>query len=120
MEGCRDAKQRGQEYQEKREEERLSLEEIRAAKRAQRDADKEKQREKAKNELDLKREEAERKKAKAELEKEAAQNQEPEYDRFQHKIKKGLFRNLTVLPSDGEQGTVKNEEFKKNNPLKHE
>lgn len=120
MEGFRDAKERGQEYQEKREEERLSLEEIRAAKRAQRDADKEKQREKAKNELDLKREEAERKKAKAELEKEAAQNQEPEYDRFQHKIKKGLFRNLTVLPSDGEQGTVKNEEFKKNNPLKQE
>lgn len=120
MEGFRDAKERGQEYQEKREEERLSLEEIRAAKRAQRDADKEKQREKAKNELDMKREEAERKKAKAELEKEAAQNQEPEYDRFQHKIKKGLFRNLTVLPSDGEQGTVKNEEFKKNNPLKQE
>lgn len=120
MDGFRDAKERGQEYQEKREEERMSLEEVRAVKRAEREAAKEKQKEKAKNELDLKREEAERKKAKAELEKEAAQNQDPEYDRFQHKIKKGLFRNLTVLPSDGEQGTVKNDEFKKNHPLNQE
>lgn len=121
MDGFRDAKERGQEYQEKREEERLSLEEIRAAKQAEREAARQERKEKAKNELDLKREAAERKKAKAELEKEAAAyQQEPEYDRFQHKIKKGLFRNLTVLPSDGEQGVVKNEEFKKEHPLNQE
>ncbi|MBQ8148166.1 MAG: DNA translocase FtsK 4TM domain-containing protein [Lachnospiraceae bacterium] len=120
MDGFQDAKERGQEYQEKRAEERMSLEEVRAAKRAEREAAKEERKEKAKNELDLKREAAERKKAKIELEKEAAQNQDPEYDRFNHKIKKGLFSNLTVLPSDGEQGIVKNEEFKAQNPLKQE
>ncbi len=120
MDGFQDAKERGQEYQEKRAEERMSLEEVRAAKRAEREAAKEERKEKAKNELDLKREAAERKKAKIELEKEAAQNQDPEYDRFNHKIKKGLFSNLTVLPSDGEQGIIKNEEFKAQNPLKQE
>lgn len=121
MEGFRDAKERGQEYQERREEERMSLEEIRAARQAEREAARQERKEKAKNELDLKREAAERAKAKAELEKEAASHQqEPEYDRFQHKIKKGLFRNLTVLPSDGEQGIVKNEAFRQESPLKQE
>lgn len=119
--GFRDAKERGQEYQEKREVERMSLEEIRAAKQAEREAARQERKEKAKNELDLKREAAERQKAKAELEKEAAAfQQEPEYNRFQHKVKKGLFRNLTVLPGDGEQGIVKNEEFQKENPLNQE
>lgn len=114
MDGFRDVKERGQEYQEKREEERLSLEEIRAAKQAEREAARQEWKEKAKNELDLKREEAERKKAKAELEREAAaQNDEPEYNRFQRKVKKGLFRNLTVLPSDGEQGVVNTDGFQK-------
>lgn len=114
MDGFRDVKERGQEYQEKREEERLSLEEIRAAKQAEREAARQERKEKAKNELDLKREEAERKKAKVELEREAAaQNDEPEYNRFQRKVKKGLFRNLTVLPSDGEQGVVKMDGFQK-------
>lgn len=121
MDGFRDAKERGQEYQEKREVERMSLEEIRAAKQAEREAARQERKEKAKNELDLKREAMEREKAKAELEKEAAAyQQEPEYNRFQHKVKKGLFRNLTVLPGDGEQGIVKNEEFKKENPLNQE
>ncbi len=121
MDGFRDAKERGQEYQERREEERMSLEEIRAARQAEREAARQERKEKAKNELDLKREAAERAKAKAELEKEAASHQqEPEYDRFQHKIKKGLFRNLTVLPSDGEQGIVKNETFRQESPLKQE
>lgn len=121
MDGFRDAKERGQEYQEKREVERMSLEEIRAAKQAEREAARQERKEKAKNELDLKREAMEREKAKAELEKEAASyQQEPEYNRFQHKVKKGLFRNLTVLPGDGEQGIVKNEEFKKENPLNQE
>ncbi|MCM1495467.1 MAG: DNA translocase FtsK 4TM domain-containing protein [Bacteroides sp.] len=121
MDGFRDAKERGQEYQEKREVERMSLEEIRAAKQAEREAARQERKEKAKNELDIKREAMEREKAKAELEKEAAASQqEPEYNRFQHKVKKGLFRNLTVLPSDGEQGMVKNEEFRQENPLNQE
>lgn len=119
MDGFQDARERGQEYQEEREAKRQSLEEIRAEKRAKREAERQEQAEKQKNELDLRREEAERKKAKAELEKEAAAK-EPEYDRFQHKIQKGLFRNLTVLPSDGEQGVVKKETFKKTNPLQQE
>lgn len=121
MDGFRDARERGQEYQERREVERMSLEEIRAAKQAEREAARQERKEKAKNELDLKREAMEREKAKAELEKQAAAyQQEPEYNRFQHKVKKGLFRNLTVLPSDGEQGVVKNEEFKQENPLDQE
>lgn len=121
MDSFRDARERGQEYQEKREVERMSLEEIRAAKQAEREAARQERREKAKNELDIKREAAEREKAKAALEKEAAAyQQEPEYNRFQHKVKKGLFRNLTVLPSDGEQGIVKNEEFKKEHPRNQE
>lgn len=121
IDGFRDAKERGQEYQERREAERMSLEEIRAARQAEREAARQERKEKAKNELDLKREAAEKARAKAELEKEAAAHQqEPEYDRFQHKIKKGLFRNLTVLPSDGEQGTIKDESFQKESPLNQE
>ena len=125
MDGFEEAKQQGQEYQERRKEERNTLEEIRAAKRAERESARQEQREKAKNELELKREAArqeqerrkeaaEKEKAKEELEKEAAvSNQEPEYNRFQHKVKKGLFRNLTVLPEQGQEGTVKQDTFRK-------
>lgn len=119
--GFHDVKERGQEYQEKREEERMSLEEVRAAKQAEREAVRQERKERAKNELDLKREAAERKKAKEELEREAAKRkEEPEYDRFQHKIKKGLFRNLTVLPSEGEQGTIKEASFRTEQPKDQE
>lgn len=125
VDGFEEAKQQGQEYQERRKEERNTLEEIRAAKRAERESARQEQREKAKNELELKREAArqeqerrkeaaEKEKAKEELEKEAAvSNQEPEYNRFQHKVKKGLFRNLTVLPEQGQEGTVKQDTFRK-------
>lgn len=121
MDDFRDAKERGQEYQEQRQEERMTLDEIRAAKQAEREAARLQRKEKAKNELDRRRELQERERAKAQLERDAAsQQQEPEYNRFHQKVKKGLFRNLTVLPGDGEQGVIKNDEFKKENPLSRE
>lgn len=132
MDGFEEAKQQGQEYQERRKEERTTLEEIRAAKRAEREAAKQEHKEQVKNELELKREatrqeqerrkeEAEKAKAKAALEQEAAEGrQEPEYNRFQHKIKKELFRNLTVLPEQGQEGTVKHDTFQQKGRLNPE
>lgn len=121
MDGFRDAKERGQEYQERREGEKLSLEEQRAAKRAEREAAKLAQQEKKQNELTRRREANEAAKAKAELEKDAqAAAKEPEYNRFHKKTDKSIARNLTVLPSDGIQGSVKKDEFKQKNPLQQE
>lgn len=114
-----DAKERGQEYQEKRQAERMTLDEARAVKQAEREAKEQAAREKKKNDLELRREEKERKKAKAQLEKDA-EAKEPEYDRFNRKINKKLLRNLTVLPMEGEQGTVEEEEFKPEAPWKQE
>lgn len=114
-----DAKERGQEYQEKRQAERMTLDEARAVKQAEREAKEQAAREKKKNDLELRREENERKKAKAQLEKDA-EAKEPEYDRFNRKINKKLLRNLTVLPMEGEQGTVEEEEFKPEAPWKQE
>lgn len=114
-----DAKERGQEYQEKRQAERMTLDEARAVKQAEREAKEQAAREKKKNDLELRREEKERKKAKAQLEKDA-EAKEPEYDRFNRKINKKLLRNLTVLPTEGEQGTVEEEEFKPEAPWKQE
>lgn len=114
-----DVKERGQEYQEKRQAERMTLDEARAVKQAEREAKEQAAREKKKNELELRREEKERRKAKTQLEKEAAAK-EPEYDRFNRKINKKLLRNLTVLPTDGEQGIVEKEEFKREEPWKQE
>ena len=118
-EGFQDAKERGQEYQEKRQADRMTLDEARAVKQAEREARELAAKEKRKNEIELRRAEKEKKKAKAQLEKEAAAR-EPEYDRFNRKIDKKLFRNLTVLPTDGEQGTLEHEEFKREDPLKKE
>lgn len=132
MDGFEEAKQQGQEYQERRKEERTTLEEIRAAKRAEREAAKQEHKEQVKNELELKREaarqeqerkkeEAEKAKAKAALEQEAAEGrQESEYNRFQHKVKKELFRNLTVLPEQGQEGTVKHDTFQQKGRLNSE
>lgn len=121
MDGFRDAKERGQEYQERREEERLSLEEVRAAKRAEREAAKQAQQERKQNELTRRREAAEAAKAKAELEKDVlAAGQEPEYNRFHKKTDKKLAKNLTVFPEGGEQGSVKKDEFKQKNALQQE
>ena len=118
-EGFQDAKERGQEYQEKRQADRMTLDEARAVKQAEREAKELAAKEKRKNEIELRRAEKEKKKAKAQLEKEAAAR-EPEYDRFNRKIDKKLLRNLTVLPTDGEQGTLEHEEFKSEDPLKKE
>ena len=118
-EGFQDAKERGQEYQEKRQADRMTLDEARAVKQAEREAKELAAKEKRKNEIELRRAEKEKKKAKAQLEKEAAAR-EPEYDRFNRKIDKKLLRNLTVLPTDGEQGTLEHEEFKSEDPLKRE
>ncbi len=120
MEGFRDAKERGQEYQERKEEERLSLGELRAAKRAEREAMKQEQQEKKQNELSRRREAAEEARAKAELKKDATAVQEPEYNRFHRKTDKQLTRNLTVFPADGEQGSVRKNGFKQKNPLQQE
>ena len=106
MDGFEEAKQQGQEYQERKKDERNTLEEIRAAKRAERES--------ARQEQERRKEAAEKEKAKEELEKEAAvSNQEPEYNRFRHKVKKGLFRNMTVLPEQGQEGMVKQDTFRK-------
>lgn len=99
MDDFHDIKEKGEEYRDRRQEERLTTDEIWKQKREEREEARKLKNEEKKNELELRRAAREEAKAKAELEKEARDNRESEYNRFNKKTDKTIMQNLTVFPS---------------------